>query len=145
FIEQNGVPFRGKEPDRHSFDLLDDLLDRQAYRLAYWRVASDEINYRRFFDVNELAALSMEKPEVFAATHELIFRFLREGKVTGLRIDHPDGLFDPKQYLQRLQRQYALEIARTVFESGAGVSGQVWKDVQARILAAIEQINFARP
>ena len=82
-----------------------DLLNRQAYRLAYWRVASDEINYRRFFDINELAALSMERPEVFAATHELIFRLLREGKVTGLRIDHPDGLFDPKQYLQRLQQQ----------------------------------------
>src|SRR6202040_3324530 len=107
----------GKEADRHSFDLLDDLLNRQAYRLAFWRVASDEINYRRFFDINELAALSMEKPEVFAATHVLILRLLREGKVTGLRIDHPDGLYDPRQYLTRLQEHYVLDQARLLFES----------------------------
>ncbi len=71
-------------------------------------MAADEINYRRFFDVNDLAALSMERPEVFAVTHELVLRFLAEGKVTGLRIDHPDGLFDPKQYLQRLQEEFLL-------------------------------------
>ena len=75
----------------------------------YWRVAPDEINYRRFFDVNELAALSMERPEVFAATHALVLRLLREGKLDGLRIDHPDGLFDPKQYLDRLQEHYILD------------------------------------
>ena len=72
--------------------MLDRVLESQAYRLAYWRVAVDEINYRRFFDVNDLAALSMERPEVFESTHELILRLLAEGKLHGLRIDHPDGL-----------------------------------------------------
>src|SRR5207248_10476694 len=109
--------FNGKPGDAHSFDLLDDLLEQQCYRLAYWRVAPDEINYRRFFDVNDLAALSMERREVFDATHVLTLRLLREGKVTGLRIDHPDGLFDPKQYLQRLQESYVLECAQDVAAS----------------------------
>ena len=104
FIEQNVALFNGKPGDPSSFDLLDKLLDAQAYRLSFWRVASDEINYRRFFDINELAALSMERQEVFEATHDLIFRLLREGKIDGLRIDHPDGLYDPRQYLERLQR-----------------------------------------
>jgi (1->4)-alpha-D-glucan 1-alpha-D-glucosylmutase len=92
----------GSPGDAKSFDLLDDLLSRQCYRLAYWRVAPDEINYRRFFDVNDLAALSMERPAVYEAAHKFIFQLLREGKVQGLRIDHPDGLYDPRQYLQRL-------------------------------------------
>jgi (1->4)-alpha-D-glucan 1-alpha-D-glucosylmutase len=90
--------------------LLDDLLRRQHYRLAYWRVASDEINYRRFFDINDLAALAMEREDVFHAVHRFTFELLRDGKVAGLRIDHPDGLFDPKQYFERLQRKYAREI-----------------------------------
>jgi (1->4)-alpha-D-glucan 1-alpha-D-glucosylmutase len=85
-------------------DALHELLERQAYRLAYWRVASDEINYRRFFDINDLAALRMENPEVFEATHRLILELLRDGKLDGLRIDHPDGLYDPAQYFQRLQQ-----------------------------------------
>jgi (1->4)-alpha-D-glucan 1-alpha-D-glucosylmutase len=104
--------FNGASGDRHNFDLLDDLLNAQPYRLSSWRVASDEINYRRFFDINELAAMSMEKKEVFTATHVLILRLLREGHLNGLRIDHPDGLFDPREYLKRLQINYALEVAR---------------------------------
>ena len=108
FIGQNVALFNGTLGEPQSFDLLDALLQEQAYRLCYWRVASEEINYRRFFDINELAALSMEKPEVFAATHDLIFRLLGEGKVHGVRIDHPDGLYDPQQYLQRLQQRYLL-------------------------------------
>jgi (1->4)-alpha-D-glucan 1-alpha-D-glucosylmutase len=103
FIEENVAIFNGTPGDPHSFDLLDELLTHQCYRLAYWRVASDEINYRRFFDVNDLAALAMEREEVFNATHDLIFKLLDEGKLDGLRIDHPDGLYDPRQYLQRLQ------------------------------------------
>ena len=70
--------FNGKAGEPHSFDLLDRLLDEQAYRLSFWRVAADEINYRRFFDINELAALSMEKLEVFTATHELVLRLLSQ-------------------------------------------------------------------
>ncbi|HXS67726.1 MAG TPA: malto-oligosyltrehalose synthase, partial [Candidatus Polarisedimenticolia bacterium] len=93
----------GKPGNARSFDKLDALIQRQHYRLAYWRVASEEINYRRFFDVTEMAALKMESPEVFCEAHRLIFDWLAAGKVTGLRIDHPDGLWDPKQYLERLQ------------------------------------------
>jgi len=86
-----------------SADALHDLLEAQAYRLAYWRVASDEINYRRFFDVNDLAALRMENEAVFEATHRLVLELIRARKIDGLRIDHPDGLYDPAQYFRRLQ------------------------------------------
>jgi (1->4)-alpha-D-glucan 1-alpha-D-glucosylmutase len=96
----------GRVGDSRSFDALDAMLNLQAYRLAYWRVASEEINYRRFFDVNTLAALRIENPEVFAATHRLIFSFLRAEQAHGLRIDHPDGLLDPAGYLHRLQAEY---------------------------------------
>ena len=98
--ELNGVAGRAE-----TFDALDRLLDCQAYRLAYWRVASDEINYRRFFDINDLAALRMEDERVFEATHRLLLRLLHERRIDGVRIDHPDGLHDPLQYLQRLQAQ----------------------------------------
>ena len=88
--------FNGTVGESPSFDLLDRLIEAQSYRLAFWRVAGEEINYRRFFDINELAAIRMELPEVFQATHQLILRFLAEGKATGLRVDHPDGLWDPR-------------------------------------------------
>ncbi len=101
-LEQvNGVP-----GDAKSFDLLDKLLDEQWYRLANWRVASDEINYRRFFDVNDLAAIRVEDPRVFDAVHRLVGRLLESGAVTGLRIDHPDGLRDPQNYFKSLQALY---------------------------------------
>jgi (1->4)-alpha-D-glucan 1-alpha-D-glucosylmutase len=86
-----------------SFDRLERLLADQAYRLCFWRVAADEINYRRFFDINELAAIRVEDQQVFAAVHELILNLIERGFVTGLRIDHVDGLFDPVQYLGDLQ------------------------------------------
>jgi (1->4)-alpha-D-glucan 1-alpha-D-glucosylmutase len=104
FLADSVAQFNGTAGDPKSFDLLEELLDDQAYRLAFWRVAAEEINYRRFFDVNELAALSMEREDVFAATHELVLRLIAEGKVRGVRIDHPDGLFDPREYLMRLQQ-----------------------------------------
>jgi len=91
-------------------DLLDDLLNHQCYRLSYWHVASDEINYRRFFDINDLAALSMERREVFEATHAFVLSLIREGKLAGVRVDHPDGLYDPKQYFERL-REAGVEYA----------------------------------
>jgi (1->4)-alpha-D-glucan 1-alpha-D-glucosylmutase len=93
----------GRPGDRASFDRLHDLLEHQAYRLAYWRTAADEINYRRFFDINELVALRMEEREVFDATHALLRRLIARGAVTGVRVDHPDGLFDPAAYFERLQ------------------------------------------
>jgi (1->4)-alpha-D-glucan 1-alpha-D-glucosylmutase len=92
------------EPGRpSSFDTLHELLEVQSYRLAYWRTAAHEINYRRFFDVNDLAALRVEDPEVFDATHGLLFELLQRGRVSGVRVDHPDGLFDPKRYIENLQ------------------------------------------
>jgi (1->4)-alpha-D-glucan 1-alpha-D-glucosylmutase len=96
--------FNGEPGHAASFDRLHGLLEVQAYRLAYWRTAFDEINYRRFFDVNDLAGLRMEDPQVFADTHALLLQLVRHGVVTGLRIDHPDGLFDPAEYFERLQR-----------------------------------------
>lgn len=78
------------------------LLDRQAYRLVYWRRAAREINYRRFFDVNDLIGLHMEDPEVFAETHALVLDWRRRGWVDGFRVDHPDGLLDPLGYFRRL-------------------------------------------
>lgn len=101
----------GIHGDPRSFDRLDELVRAQAYRLAYWRVAAEEINYRRFFDVNDLAAIRMEQPAVFEATHQLILRLLAEGCVNGLRIDHPDGLWDPAGYFRNLQRYYLLTLA----------------------------------
>src|SRR6185503_12812657 len=86
---------------------LHELLEKQAYRLAFWRVASDEINYRRFFDVTDLAALRVEDEAVFEATHGLILELAAAGLVDGLRIDHPDGLRDPERYFERLQEGYA--------------------------------------
>jgi len=103
FVEENIRLFNGTPGEPRSMDLLDSLLADQAYRVAYWRVAGEEINYRRFFDINDLAAIRMEDPEVFEAAHRLIFRLVRDGVVTGLRIDHPDGLYDPAEYFRRLQ------------------------------------------
>jgi (1->4)-alpha-D-glucan 1-alpha-D-glucosylmutase len=88
------------DPDR-----LDALLDRQNYRLAFWRTAGRELDYRRFFDIHTLAALRMEDEAVFLDTHELLIKWLDEGVVDGLRIDHPDGLRDPEGYLRRLEQE----------------------------------------
>lgn len=105
-IEAAVARFNGTPGEPRSFDVLDALIDRQAYRLSYWRVAAEEINYRRFFDVNDLAAIRVELPEVFDATHQLIIRLLGAGMVQGLRVDHPDGLWDPAGYFRRLQERY---------------------------------------
>jgi (1->4)-alpha-D-glucan 1-alpha-D-glucosylmutase len=96
----------GVEDDPHSFDALHAFLNVQPYRLAYWRTSAEEINYRRFFDVNDLVGLRMETPEVFADTHCLIRELLAKKLLTGLRIDHCDGMFNPRQYLIRLQLLY---------------------------------------
>ncbi len=103
-ITDNLAELNGRPGDESSFSLLHELIQLQGYCLTYWRVVLDEINYRRFFDINDLAALRTEKPEVFEATHRLVLDLVVQGKVEGLRIDHPDGLYDPKQYFHRLQR-----------------------------------------
>ena len=88
-------------------DALHRLIEMQAYRLAHWRVAADEINYRRFFDINDLAAVRIERDEVFEATQSLALDLAASGAVDGLRIDHPDGLYDPAGYFRKLQEGYA--------------------------------------
>ncbi|MEN6627260.1 MAG: malto-oligosyltrehalose synthase [Candidatus Sumerlaeia bacterium] len=98
----NGVPGR-----LETFNQMDGLIEGQSWRPAFWRVAGEEINFRRFFEINTLAAVRVELAEVFEDTHGLILKFIADGKVDGLRIDHPDGLWDPAQYLRRLQT-YAL-------------------------------------
>jgi (1->4)-alpha-D-glucan 1-alpha-D-glucosylmutase len=126
--------FNGVVGEPRSFDPLDALIERQAYRLAFWRVAGEEINYRRFFDVNELAAIRMEMPEVFEATHRLLFRLLAEGKATGLRIDHPDGLRDPAGYFRQLQEHCVL--ARVRATRAPGLEGySLAREVSARLSA----------
>jgi len=84
-------------------DLLDAFLDEQNYRLAFWRAAARDLGYRRFFDINTLMGVRVEDDEVFADTHRLVLEWLRDGILDGVRIDHPDGLRDPEQYLRRLR------------------------------------------
>jgi (1->4)-alpha-D-glucan 1-alpha-D-glucosylmutase len=105
FVDRNVTVFNGTEGDPKSFDLLDGLLLRQIYRLSHWQVATEEINYRRFFDINSLAAIRVEDPAVFEETHRFVFGLIEGGCVTGLRVDHPDGLYDPSEYFDRLQRR----------------------------------------
>lgn len=93
----------GASAEPSSFRRLDELLGSQSYRLAHWRLASTEINYRRFFDINDLVGLRTEDPIVFAARHAAIMRLIQEDKVSGLRVDHIDGLLDPLEYLERLK------------------------------------------
>ncbi len=100
--------FAGTPGNSATFDALHELLEVQPYRLASWRVAPDDINYRRFFDVNDLAGLRVENLKVFENTHRLLFELVGEGKIDGLRVDHPDGLRDPGQYFQRLQSRVAM-------------------------------------
>ncbi len=97
----------GKPQDPASFEQLHELIKAQTFRLANWRVASDDINYRRFFDTNDLAGICMENDAVFAATHRLILDLVSKGKVDGVRVDHPDGLYDPAGYFERLKRSLA--------------------------------------
>ena len=111
----------GRAGDPRSFDALDSLLNDQSYRLAFWRVAAEEINYRRFFDINDLAAIRMEVPEVFEETHRLLLELVRLGAVTGLRIDHPDGLYLPGEYFENLQRTCASALGISLPADGRAI------------------------
>ncbi|MFQ3613582.1 MAG: malto-oligosyltrehalose synthase [Cyanobacteriota bacterium] len=105
FFDENIATFNGKPGDPSSFDLLDSLLARQNFRISFWKVGAEEINYRRFFTINELISLRIEDREVFHKTHQLILKLAEQGRFTGLRIDHIDGLFDPEEYLLRLRER----------------------------------------
>jgi (1->4)-alpha-D-glucan 1-alpha-D-glucosylmutase len=131
----NGVP-----GDARSFDTLDKMLAGQAYRLAFWRVAADDINYRRFFDINDLAALRAEREDVFAATHRRVLQIVAQGKADCLRIDHPDGLADPAQYFSRLQAA-----AGEALRNASDERGRAAYVVVEKILAAHERLPDAWP
>ncbi|HEX2574354.1 MAG TPA: alpha-amylase family glycosyl hydrolase, partial [Polyangia bacterium] len=122
-IERSLVDLNGRRGEPHSFDRLEALLADQAFRLSFWRVASDEINYRRFFDINELAAIRVEEAEAFAAVHEVLFRLIEHGGVTGARIDHLDGLRDPVRYLEALQRRCHAALLQTRARTSASPAG----------------------
>ena len=112
----------GGEPGQPgSFGSLHRLLEAQHYRLAYWRVAAEEINYRRFFDINELAAVRMERAEVFEHTHASVFAWIEAGKIDGLRIDHVDGLADPEEYCARIRARFPDDRLYLVVEKILGV------------------------
>lgn len=105
FFDENIVLFNGEVGNPESFNLLDSLLSDQFYRLSFWKVGAEEINYRRFFTVNELISVKVEELKVFHKTHTLIEQLVNEQIITGLRIDHIDGLYNPTQYLERLQER----------------------------------------
>ncbi len=105
FIDNNIKLFNGEKGNPESFNLLNSLLNEQFYRLSFWKVGAEEINYRRFFTVNELISVKVQEIKVFHKTHSLISQLVEEGKITGLRIDHIDGLYDPTQYLTRLRQK----------------------------------------
>jgi len=121
-LEANIRDFNGKPGEPATFDLLHALLERQPYRLSSWRTATHEINYRRFFDINEMAAIRMEDNEVFDATHALILQLVAKDMVSGLRLDHVDGLFDPRAYFERIheavgpERQIYLVVEKILTE-----------------------------
>src|SRR5438132_4446008 len=120
-IDKALAHINGKPGDPRSFDDLDELLNAQSYRLAFWRVAAEEINYRRFFDVNELAAIRVELPKVFDAVHRLLLDLVSTGAVTGLRIDHPDGLYLPGEYFKKLQQRCAKALGIALPKDGRAV------------------------
>ena len=120
-IEKALAQINGTPGKPRSFDKLDELLNAQSYRLAFWRVAAEEINYRRFFDVNDLAAIRVELPKVFDAVHRLVLELVGTGAVTGLRIDHPDGLYLPRDYFAKLQQRSAKAVGNKLPGDGRGI------------------------
>jgi (1->4)-alpha-D-glucan 1-alpha-D-glucosylmutase len=139
-VKQAVDSINGTPGNSASFEQLHELIKAQTFRLANWRVASDDINYRRFFDTNDLAAICMENEAVFQATHRLILGFVAHGKIDGLRVDHPDGLYDPAQYFERLKRSIA-EVTRNA-EATEGGSRYV---VIEKILTGSERLPIEWP
>ena len=137
--------YDSRQPD--GLQRLHGLLERQSYRLASWRTAADDINWRRFFDINELGGLRVERPRVFEATHAKIFQLIEEGLIDGLRIDHVDGLADPHGYCRRLRRRLdRLGAARGVYlpiyvEKILGQDEQLHRDWQVDGTTGYEFMN----
>ncbi|MEO8849895.1 MAG: malto-oligosyltrehalose synthase [Casimicrobiaceae bacterium] len=141
-IEAAVAACNGRVGSAASFDALHQLIQRQAYRLAFWRVAADDINYRRFFDINDLAALRAERSAVFDATHRIALALVATGKADALRIDHPDGLLDPAAYFDRLQAAAAVAIGN---RGGVDHRGRAIYLVIEKILATHERLPAQWP
>jgi (1->4)-alpha-D-glucan 1-alpha-D-glucosylmutase len=126
FIEKTIHEFNGTTGDPASFQLLDTLLYNQNFRLSYWRVANQEINYKRFFNINGLISIRVQEPHVFWDMHALIAELVRTGKIDGVRIDHIDGLYDPELYLKHLRELSPTMyiIAEKILESGESIPAQ---------------------
>ncbi|SNB47349.1 malto-oligosyltrehalose synthase [Geobacter sp. DSM 9736] len=134
-IDGNVTIFNGEKAVPGSFDLLEKLLRDQVYRISHWRVATEEINYRRFFDINSLGAIRMELQEVFSETHRFLFSLIREGKVTGLRVDHADGLYNPSEYFRNLQSGCFLQLCLKAVQGEEPVQEeQVMRDYYKEVL-----------
>jgi (1->4)-alpha-D-glucan 1-alpha-D-glucosylmutase len=136
----------GSKGHPHSFDALEKILDDQAYRLSFWRVASDEINYRRFFDINDLAAIRVESPEVFGIVHRIPFDLIQKSLVSGIRIDHPDGLFDPLRYFEDLQAQVPLPGQTSAGNPAHGIRRRLYLaagNACARLHGDLPRLNWA--
>jgi len=133
-IEDAIAGLNGTPGDPRSFDRLDHLLNLQNFRLSYWRVAAEEINYRRFFAINTLAAIRQEEPAVFEETHRLLLELLVSGAADGVRIDHPDGLWDPAGYFRQLQAAFLREAVR----ARAGLDDEAWQAALPEVRAAID-------
>jgi (1->4)-alpha-D-glucan 1-alpha-D-glucosylmutase len=146
FLQTNVERYNGDDSeDEPRMQRMHELLEMQPYRLAYWRVASDEINYRRFFDINDLAAIRTEDVRVFNEIHSLIFDLAAEKLIDGIRIDHPDGLFDPETYFRRLQQVCADRLG-IEFKPQSKTGGQLHSTlpiyvVAEKILAPFETLE----
>jgi len=151
-IEDAVAALNGRPGEPRSFRPLHDLLERQAYRVAFWRVAAHEINYRRFFDINDLAGLRIEREDLFELSHQLVFRLIGEGKLQGLRLDHIDGLYEPAAYCRRLQDRaaYLLLQAQASGEGTVAIDGPQGRSnplylVVEKILARHERLRESWP
>jgi (1->4)-alpha-D-glucan 1-alpha-D-glucosylmutase len=149
-ISRAMVAFNGVNGESQTFNKLHELLESQAYRLSYWRTASDEINYRRFMDINNLVALRVEESEVFDAIHQFLFKLLVEGSIDGVRVDHIDGLFDPGEYLTHLQEAHILELSWRIAKGTLDLSDEQFLDwSRALVLRLAEEQKsgsiFSRP
>ncbi len=139
FMDEAADAFNGAPGDAESFRSLHALLERQFYRLAYWRVAADEVNYRRFFNINELAGVRMENHALFDLAHGLVGRMIAEDRLDGLRLDHIDGLFDPEAYCRRLK-----DFAEARRPRGSGSRAPFYVVVE-KILARHEALRAGWP
>jgi (1->4)-alpha-D-glucan 1-alpha-D-glucosylmutase len=139
-LEEAASLYNGTAGQPETFIRLHNLIERQHYRIAYWRTAADEINYRRFFEINDLAGIRPENPKVFAAIHVLLKRLIAEGAVHGIRLDHIDGLFDPAGYCRALQA-----LARSVAPPDGDGKNRKFYLVVEKILAQHESLRSTWP